>query len=88
MLCNDVFCGLFLSVNIYKLTKKQNKTKQNNNNNNKNKTKQNKTKQNKTKKNKTKTPNTSLYYVDQWLLYRHCSDIPTYEEKCCEKTEV
>ena len=40
-----------------------------------------------TKQNK-KTPNTSLYYVDQWLLFRHCSDIPTYEEKCCEKTEV
>ena len=30
-----------------------------------------------------------LYYVDQWLLFRHCSDIPTHEEKCCcEKTEV
>ena len=34
-----------------------------------------------------KTPKTSLYYVDQWLLFRHCSNIPTYEEKC-EKTEV
>ena len=30
-----------------------------------------------------------LYYFDQWLLFRHCSDIPTHEEKCCcEKTEV
>ena len=30
-----------------------------------------------------------LYYVDQWLLFRHCSDIPTHEEKyCSEKTEV
>ena len=30
-----------------------------------------------------------LYYVDQWLLFCHSSDIPTHEEKCCcEKTEV
>ena len=50
---NDVFCGLFLSVNIFKLTKKQNKTKQNKTK--QNKTKQNKTKQNKTKQNKIKT---------------------------------
>ena len=77
MLCNDVFCGSFLSVNIYKLTKKSkiNKTKQ---------TKQNKTKTKQKKQTNKKTPKTSLYYVDQWLLFR----IPTYEEKCCEKTEV
>ena len=71
---------------MYKLTK--NKTKQNKTNKQTNKqtdrqtNKQTTQKQNKKKK-------TSLYYVDQWLLFRHCSDIPTHEEKCCcEKTEV
>ena len=50
-MCNDVFCGLFLSINIYKLTKKQTnkQTKQN-----KNKTKQNKKTKNKTKQKKKK----------------------------------
>ena len=65
---------------MYKLTKQTNKQR-------KQKQKQKQTNKQKTKiKIKQKHPS---YYVDHWLLFRHCSDIPTHEEKCCcEKTEV